>query len=52
MADSILVLVFVVLFVGCKKAEPPNPIVKMMQDAGSRGVNDTGPLLRTGNKKY
>ena len=34
MAVSILVLVFVVMFVGCKKAEPPRPIVKMMEDAG------------------
>jgi hypothetical protein len=51
MADSILVLVLVVLFVGCKKAELPNPIVKMMEDAGSGGVNDTGPLLRADDKK-
>jgi len=41
MAISILVLVFVVMFVGCKKAEPPSPIVKMMEDAGSGEVAKT-----------
>ena len=41
MAVSILVLVFVVMFVGCKKAEPPSPIVKMMEDAGSGEVSKT-----------
>ena len=41
MAVSILVLVFVVMFVGCKKAEPPSPIVKMMEDAGSGEVAKT-----------
>ena len=41
MAVSILVFVFVVMFVGCKKAEPPSPIVKMMEDAGSGEVSKT-----------
>jgi hypothetical protein len=41
MAISILVLVFVVLSVGCKKTEPPSPIVKMMEDAGSGDVSKT-----------
>ena len=35
MAVSILVFVFVVMFVGCKKAEPPSTIVKKVEDAGS-----------------
>ena len=35
MAVSILVFVFVVMFVGCQKAEPPSPIVKKVEDAGS-----------------
>ena len=43
MAVSILVLVFVVMFVGCKKAEPPSPIVKMMENAGSGEVSKTLP---------
>ena len=41
MAVSILVLVFVIVFVGCKKAEPPSPIVKMMEDSGSGEVSET-----------
>ena len=41
MAVSNLVFVFVVMFVGCKKAEPPSPIVKMMEDAGSGDVSKT-----------
>jgi hypothetical protein len=41
MAVSILVLVFVVMFVGCKKAERPSPIVKMMEDARSGEVSKT-----------
>ena len=41
MAVSILVLVYAVGFVGCKKAEPPSPIVKMMEDAGSGDVSKT-----------
>ena len=41
MAVSILVLVLMVMFVGCKKAEPPSPIVKMMEDAGSGEVAKT-----------
>ena len=41
MAVSILVLVCEVEFVGCKKAEPPSPIVKMMEDAGSGDVSKT-----------
>ena len=41
MAVSILVLVSAVGFVGCKKAEPPSPIVKMMEDAGSGDVSKT-----------
>ena len=39
LAVSILVLVLV--FVGCKKGEPPSPIVKMMEDAGSGDVSKT-----------
>ncbi len=39
MAVSILVLV--VGFVGCKKAEPPSPIVKLMEDARSGDVSKT-----------
>ena len=39
LAVSILVLVLV--FVGCKKVEPPSPIVKMMEDAGSGDVSKT-----------
>jgi hypothetical protein len=39
MALSILVLV--VGFVGCKKAEPPSPIVKLLEDAGSGDVSKT-----------
>ena len=38
LAVSIRLLVLVVVFVGCKKAEPPSPIVKMMEDAGSGDV--------------
>jgi len=41
MAVSVLVLVNAVGFVGCKKAEPPSPIVKMMEDAGSGDVSKT-----------
>jgi hypothetical protein len=41
MAVSVLVLVYAVGFVGCKKAEPPSPIVKMMEDAGSGDVSKT-----------
>ena len=41
MAVSILVFVFVVMFVGCKKPEPPSPIVKMIEDAGSGEVAKT-----------
>jgi hypothetical protein len=32
---AVSILVPVVGFVGCKKAEPPSPIVKLMEDAGS-----------------
>lgn len=39
MAVSILCLV--VGYVGCKKAEPPSPIVKLMEDAGSGDVSKT-----------
>jgi len=39
MAVSILGLV--VGYVGCKKAEPPSPIVKLMEDAGSGDVSKT-----------
>jgi len=39
MAVSILVLVGAPM--GCKKAEPPSPIVKMMEDAGSGEVAKT-----------
>ena len=39
MAVSILVLT--VAPVGCKKAEPPSPIVRMMEDAGSGEVSKT-----------
>jgi hypothetical protein len=39
MAVSILILVLV--FAGCKKAEPPSLIVKMMEDAGSGDVSKT-----------
>jgi hypothetical protein len=41
MAVSILVFIFVVMFVGCKKAEPSSPIVKIMEDAGSSEVAKT-----------
>jgi len=41
MVVSILILVCAVGFVGCKKAEPPSPIVKMMEDAGSGDVSKT-----------
>ena len=41
MTVSILVLIFVVVFAGCKKAEPPSPIVKVMEDAGSGDVSKT-----------
>ena len=41
MALSILILVFVFEFGGCRKAEPPSPIVKMMEDAGSGDVAKT-----------
>jgi hypothetical protein len=41
MAVPMLVLVFVVVFVGCKKAEPPSPIVKMIENAGSGEVSKT-----------
>jgi len=41
MAVSILVVVFVVEFGGCKKAEPPSPIVKIMEDAGSGDLSKT-----------
>lgn len=35
MAVSILVLVLLGFPVGCKKAEPPSPIVKKVEDTGS-----------------
>ena len=35
------ILLLVVEFEGCKKAEPPSPIVKMMEDAGSGDVSKT-----------
>lgn len=38
---TVSILVLVVGFVGCKKAEPPSPIVKMMEDAGSGDVSKT-----------
>jgi hypothetical protein len=38
---AVSLLVFVVGFVGCKKAEPPSPIVKMMEDAGAGDVSKT-----------
>ena len=41
MAVSILLLTLVIEFEGCKKAEPPSPIVKMMEDAGSGDVSKT-----------
>jgi hypothetical protein len=41
MAVSIVLLALVIEFEGCKKAEPPSPIVKMMEDAGSGDVSKT-----------
>jgi len=39
MVVSALALVFAAA--GCKKAEPPSPIVKMMEDAGAGDVSKT-----------
>jgi hypothetical protein len=41
MAVSTLVFVFVVMFVGCKKAEPPSPIVKKLEDAGAGDLSNS-----------
>jgi hypothetical protein len=52
MAVSILVLA--AGFVGCKKAEPPSPIVKKGQDTGSGEAvsGDEGIHLRWFNKRW
>jgi hypothetical protein len=36
---AVSLLVFAVAVVGCKKAEPPSPIVKKVEDAGSGGLS-------------
>jgi len=41
MAVSILLVISLVEFEGCKKVEPPSPIVKMTEDAGSGDVSKT-----------
>ena len=41
MAVSILVPILLGGLVGCRKAEPPSLIVKMMEDAGSGDVSKT-----------